>query len=164
MSSSTAEAAKPVAPQQFRRRTDSNSSRLWRGVALVGIAIGLGFGFWEVSRQLAPQVMSSSASQPETNSALVPQKSIAVLPFADRGAATDVLPFVANDGVGGEAGHRGPDIVRVRCLEISRKGLREVRRHRRYPSRRGASLAPLHMSSKLKNGKNARQSGVLTYG
>jgi len=85
MSSSTAEAAKPVAKQQFRRRTDSNSSRFWRGVALVAIAIGLGFGFWEVSRQLAPQVMSSPVSQPETNSALVPQKSIAVLPFANLG-------------------------------------------------------------------------------
>src|SRR6267378_2782365 len=83
MSSSTAEAAKPVATQQFTRRTDSNSSRFWRGVALVAIAIGLGFGFWEVSRQLAPQVINSPASQPETNSALVPQKSIAVLPFSD---------------------------------------------------------------------------------
>ena len=85
MRSSTAEAAKPVAAQQFTRRADSNSSRFWRGVALVAIAIGLGFGFWEVSRQLAPQVMSSAAPQPEINSALVPQKSIAVLPFADLG-------------------------------------------------------------------------------
>ena len=51
----------------------------------MAIAIGLGFGFWEVSRQLAPQVMSSAAPQPEINSALVPQKSIAVLPFADLG-------------------------------------------------------------------------------
>ena len=85
MSSSTAEAAKPVATQQFTRRANSTSSRFWRGVALAGIAIGLGFGFWEVSRQLAPQVLSSPASQPETSSALVPQKGIAVLPFADLG-------------------------------------------------------------------------------
>ena len=85
MSSSPADAAKPAATQRFTRRTDSNGSRFWRGVALAGIAIGLAFGFWEVSRQLAPQVMSSSQSQPETSSALVPQKSIAVLPFADLG-------------------------------------------------------------------------------
>src|SRR5256714_8713849 len=85
MSSSTAEAAKPVATERFTRRTDSNGSRFWRGVALAGIAFGLGFGFWEVSRQLAPQVLSSTASQPEISSALVPQKSIAVLPFADLG-------------------------------------------------------------------------------
>jgi len=85
MSSSPADAAKPAATQRFTRRTDSNGSRFWRGVALAGIAIGLAFGFWEVSRQLAPQVMSSSPSQPETSSALVPQKSIAVLPFADLG-------------------------------------------------------------------------------
>src|SRR2546430_10595897 len=84
MSSRTAEAAKPVATQ-FTGRADSKSSRFWRSAALVAIAIGLGFGFWEVSRQLAPQVMSSSAPQPEINSALVPQKSIAVLPFADFG-------------------------------------------------------------------------------
>lgn len=83
MNSSTAETAKPAAVQQFRRRPQSTSSRYWRGVALAAIVIGLGFGFWEVSRQLAPKVTSSPASQSETSSALVPQKSIAVLPFAD---------------------------------------------------------------------------------
>ena len=80
-----AEIEKPVAAPTLKRQTDSSGARFWRMGALVAIAIGLGFGFWEVSRQLAPQVMSSPVSQPETNSALVLQKSIAVLPFADLG-------------------------------------------------------------------------------
>src|ERR1700746_2625671 len=75
--------AKAAEAQQFRRRADSRSTRFWRGASLVAIAIGLGFGFWAVSRQLAPQIMSSPVSQPETSSVLVPQKSIAVLPFTD---------------------------------------------------------------------------------
>jgi serine/threonine-protein kinase len=83
MNSLPAEIEKPSTVPQLKRRNDSSSGRLWRVGALVAIAIGLGFGFWAVSRQLAPQTISSPAVQPETNSALVPQKSIAVLPFAD---------------------------------------------------------------------------------
>src|SRR2546430_11579855 len=83
MNCSPAEIEKPAAAPSLKRQTDSSGARFWRMGALVAIAIGLGFGFWEVTRQLAPQVMSSPVSQPETNSALVPQKSIAVLPFAD---------------------------------------------------------------------------------
>jgi len=83
MNSLPADVAKPAALPQLKRRDDSANSRFWRSTALVAIAIGLGFGFWEVSRQLSPQVTSSPAPQPETNSALVPQKSLAVLPFSD---------------------------------------------------------------------------------
>jgi TolB-like protein/tetratricopeptide (TPR) repeat protein len=81
--SPSADAAKPTEAQQFRRRADSSSARFWRVAFLATIAIGLGFGFWAVSRQLAPQIMSSPVSQAETSSVLVPQKSIAVLPFTD---------------------------------------------------------------------------------
>ena len=81
--SPSADAAKPTEAQQFRRRADSSSARFWRVAFLVTIAIGLGFGFWAVSRQLAPQIMSSPVSQAETSSVLAPQKSIAVLPFTD---------------------------------------------------------------------------------
>ena len=83
MNSLPADVAKRAALPQLKRRGDSENSRFWRGTALIAIAIGLGFGFWEVSRQLSPQTTSSSAPQPETNSALVPQKSVAVLPFSD---------------------------------------------------------------------------------
>ena len=83
MNSSTVETAKPIVGQPFKRRANSSAARFWTGASLVAIAIGLGFGFWTVSRQLAPQTMSSSPAPAETNSALVPQKSIAVLPFAD---------------------------------------------------------------------------------
>jgi TolB-like protein/Tfp pilus assembly protein PilF len=81
--SPSADVAKPTEAQQFRRRADSSSARFWRVAFLATIAIGLGFGFWAVSRQLAPQIMSSPVSQAETSSVLVPQKSIAVLPFTD---------------------------------------------------------------------------------
>ena len=83
MSPSTAEVAKPSVTSQSKAGAESSSPRFWRAALLVAIAVGLGFGFWAVSRQLAPQIMSTPVSQPETNSALVPQKSIAVLPFAD---------------------------------------------------------------------------------
>jgi len=79
----SADVAKPTEAQQFRRRADSSSARFWRVAFLATIAIGLGFGFWAVSRQLAPQIMSSPVSQAETSSVLIPQKSIAVLPFTD---------------------------------------------------------------------------------
>jgi TolB-like protein/Tfp pilus assembly protein PilF len=81
--SPSADVVKPTEAQQFRRRADSSSARFWRVAFLATIAIGLGFGFWAVSRQLAPQIMSSPVSQAETSSVLVPQKSIAVLPFTD---------------------------------------------------------------------------------
>jgi len=83
MNSFTTEVTRPTAAPQPHRRSESRATRFWTGASLVGIAIGLAFGFWAVSRQLSPQIMSSTASTAETNSALVPQKSIAVLPFQD---------------------------------------------------------------------------------
>lgn len=97
MNSSTIEVAKPKEGPQFRRRADSSTARFWRGTALAAIATGLGFGFWAVSRQVAPEIMGSSAALVETNSALAPQKSIAVLPFAD--LSNDTQNAFLADGV-----------------------------------------------------------------
>jgi serine/threonine-protein kinase len=83
MNSSLPQTVQPKAAPQFKRQADSRTTRFWTGAALIAIAIGLGFGFWAVSNQLAPEMMNSSASPVDTNSALIPQKGIAVLPFAD---------------------------------------------------------------------------------
>jgi TolB-like protein/Tfp pilus assembly protein PilF len=48
---------------------------------LAAVAIVLGFGFWYLSRQLAPQLISSAAIAETNNPNLLPEKSIAVLPF-----------------------------------------------------------------------------------
>lgn len=97
MSSSTVEVAKPAPGQQVKRRTDGNAARFWTSAALILIAIGLGFGFWAVSRQLAPEIITPSTSAEETNSALAPQKSIAILPFENL-SENDKNAFLA-DGV-----------------------------------------------------------------
>jgi len=48
---------------------------------LVAVAIALGLGFWNLSRQLAPQLITSSTSKEQTSASLLPEKSVAVLPF-----------------------------------------------------------------------------------
>jgi TolB-like protein/Tfp pilus assembly protein PilF len=48
---------------------------------LAAVAIGLGFGFWYLSRQLAPQLISSTAPAETSKGNPLPEKSIAVLPF-----------------------------------------------------------------------------------
>src|SRR5438128_6962742 len=48
---------------------------------LVAVAIALGFGFWYLSRQLAPQLISSTAPAETNRTTPLPDKSIAVLPF-----------------------------------------------------------------------------------
>src|SRR6266568_5393509 len=71
-------------PKKFTQSSASparKSGRWLAGVLLAVVAIGLGFCFWTLSRQLAPQIITSSATEEETNPALAPQKSIAVLPF-----------------------------------------------------------------------------------
>ena len=83
MNPSTLDVPKPTTARQSGRQTESKKTRFWTSASLAAIAIGLAFGFWAVSRQLAPRIISSSTSPAETNSALVPQKSIAVLPFED---------------------------------------------------------------------------------
>jgi TolB-like protein len=90
MNSSASQIATSAAPapvnqsQQYKNsvgRSEPKSNRFLVGASLTGIAIALAFGFWSVSRQLAPQVIISSSPVEEPNSALAPQKSVAVLPF-----------------------------------------------------------------------------------
>jgi TolB-like protein/Tfp pilus assembly protein PilF len=48
---------------------------------LAAVAIALGFGFWYLSRQLAPRLISSPAVAETDKPNPLPEKSIAVLPF-----------------------------------------------------------------------------------
>jgi TolB-like protein len=73
-------------PEQFVSATGSLDSRrkgkrLFTAALLVAVALGMGFGFWNLSRQLAPQLISSPTSAEEGKATLLPEKSIAVLPF-----------------------------------------------------------------------------------
>jgi TolB-like protein/Tfp pilus assembly protein PilF len=90
MDISTPEVVSPRNPAQLGRpkknaasslSQDRKSRRWLAGAFLAVVAIGLGFCFWTLSRQLAPQIITSPAAEEETNPALAPQKSIAVLPF-----------------------------------------------------------------------------------
>ena len=92
MDISTPEAVRPRAATQLGRpknfapgsaSPERKSGRWLAGLLLAVVAIGLGFCFWTLSRQLAPQIITSPAALEESNPALTPQKSIAVLPFED---------------------------------------------------------------------------------
>lgn len=65
------------------RRREGKTSRVFTSASIVAIAVALALGFWEVSRQLAPQVVTAPNTAEQTNSALVPPKGIAVLPFGN---------------------------------------------------------------------------------
>ncbi len=90
----TPEVEDPQEPAELRRETSKQfattkgsldsgrkSKRLLTAALLVAVALGMGFGFWNLSRQLAPQLISSPASAEDGNATLLPEKSIAVLPF-----------------------------------------------------------------------------------
>jgi len=86
--------------QRARQNTappNHKGSRFLTSASLIAIAAGLAFGFWSVSRQLAPEIITPSTSAEETNSALAPQKSVAVLPFENL-TENDQNAFLA-DGV-----------------------------------------------------------------
>jgi len=73
-------------PEQFAGADGSlpyrrKSKRLLTAALLVAVALAMGFGFWNLSRQLAPQLISSPASAEDGNATLLPEKSVAVLPF-----------------------------------------------------------------------------------
>ena len=57
------------------------NNRILTVALLVAVAIALGLGFWNLSRQLAPQPITSSTSKEKTSASLLPEKSVAVLPF-----------------------------------------------------------------------------------
>ena len=94
MNLSSPPAEKSVKSPPIRRETseqfqDANvyseprhkNNRILTVALLVAVAIALGLGFWNLSRQLAPQLITSSTSKEQTSASLLPEKSVAVLPF-----------------------------------------------------------------------------------
>jgi serine/threonine-protein kinase len=60
----------------------------------------MGLGFWSLSRQLAPQLISSPASAEDGNATLLAEKSVAVLPFEN--LSEDKESAFLADGVQGD--------------------------------------------------------------
>ncbi len=55
--------------------------RVLPAAVLAAVILTMGFGIWSLSRQLAPELISVSASPEAAAMAVLPEKSIAVLPF-----------------------------------------------------------------------------------
>ena len=92
-------------PQQFTSANGSldsrrKSKRLLTAALLVAVTIAMGLGFWNLSRQLAPQLISSPASAEDGNATLLPEKSVAVLPFEN--LSEDKENAFLADGVQGD--------------------------------------------------------------
>jgi TolB-like protein/Tfp pilus assembly protein PilF len=94
MNLSPSQTEKPANPPPGRRETSeqfqdanvysepgSKNNRILTVALLVAVAIALGLGFWNLSRQLAPQLITSSTSKEQASASLLPEKSVAVLPF-----------------------------------------------------------------------------------
>jgi len=94
MNLSPPQTEKPANPPRVRRETSeqfqdanvhsepgSKNNRVFTAALLVALAIALGLGFWSLSRQLAPQLITSSTSKEESSANSLPEKSVAVLPF-----------------------------------------------------------------------------------
>ena len=93
MNLSPSQTEKPANPPPGRRETSeqfqganvysepSKNNRILTVALLVAVAIALGLGFWNLSRQLAPQLITSSTSKEQISASLLPEKSVAVLPF-----------------------------------------------------------------------------------
>src|SRR5947207_571437 len=109
----TTEVGNPQEPAQRRRETpekfaNTNSSldsgrkikRLLTAALLVAVTIGMGLGFWTLSRQLAPQLISSPALAEDANATLLAEKSVAVLPFEN--LSEDKESAFLADGVQGD--------------------------------------------------------------
>ncbi len=65
---------------------DSSDTNRWRKPVLTAallstVALAMGFGIWSLSRQLAPELTSVSSSPEAAALAVLPEKSIAVLPL-----------------------------------------------------------------------------------
>lgn len=91
-------------PEQFQSANvysepRRKNNRIVTAALLVAVAIALGLGFWNLSRQLAPQLTSSSTSAEESSASLLPEKSVAVLPFENLSEVNENA-FLA-DGVQG---------------------------------------------------------------
>lgn len=79
-------ARKPEMPNQFPGKAISlDSSQKSKGVLttvlMAAVALAMGFGIWSLSRQLAPELISELESPEAAAMAVIPEKSIAVLPF-----------------------------------------------------------------------------------
>ncbi len=94
----TPEVENPQEPAQLKRETPKQfasahgslesgrkSNGLLTAALLVAVAIAMGLGFWKLSRQLAPQLVSSPTSTQDGNATLLPERSVAVLPFENLG-------------------------------------------------------------------------------
>jgi TolB-like protein/Tfp pilus assembly protein PilF len=90
------EIADPEEPAKLSRKVreqtagavgSSDTNRRGRPVLtaalLSTVALALGFGIWSLSRQLAPELIGLSASAEAAALAVLPEKSIAVLPLAN---------------------------------------------------------------------------------
>lgn len=76
------------------------SKRFLTAGLLVAVMVVMGLGFWNLSRQLAPQLISSPASAGDGNAAFLPDKSVAVLPFEN--LSEDKENAFLADGVQGD--------------------------------------------------------------
>ena len=73
-------------PEQTADVADSSDTNRWRKPVLTAallstVALAMGFGIWSLSRQLAPELTGVSASPEAAALAVLPEKSIAVLPL-----------------------------------------------------------------------------------
>src|SRR5260370_6916139 len=113
MNLSPPQTEKPANPPRVRRETSeqfqdanvhsepgSKNNRVFTAALLVALAIALGLGFWSLSRQLAPQLITSSTSKEESSANSLPEKSVAVLPFENL-SDNNENSFLA-DGVQGD--------------------------------------------------------------
>jgi len=76
-------------PEQTADVADSSDTNRWRKPVLTAallstVALAMGFGIWSLSRQLAPGLTSVSSSPEAAALAVLPEKSIAVLPLENR--------------------------------------------------------------------------------
>jgi TolB-like protein/Tfp pilus assembly protein PilF len=91
--------------EQFAGANGSSASkrkgkRVLAPALLLAVAIAMSLGFWHLSRQLAPQLISSPVSAEEGNATSLPEKSVAVLPFEN--LSEDKENAFLADGVQGD--------------------------------------------------------------
>jgi TolB-like protein len=91
--------------EQFAGANGSSASkrkgkRVLAPALLLAVAIAMSLGFWHLSRQLAPQLISSPVSAEEGDASSLPEKSVAVLPFEN--LSEDKENAFLADGVQGD--------------------------------------------------------------
>jgi TolB-like protein/Tfp pilus assembly protein PilF len=91
--------------EQFAGANGSSASkrkgkRVLAPALLLAVAIAMSLGFWHLSRQLAPQLISSPVSAEEGNATSLSEKSVAVLPFEN--LSEDKENAFLADGVQGD--------------------------------------------------------------